>query len=236
MWTGQSRDHVRSGFSRVTGIGEAKPTARRSRAADRSGERHVWSIGVRVSAAAGGLTPACKNAAPPSISVRWTSSETNVNWLATQRHELRCPHSLIVFVALLEMPQGRALSGIAPGAIRSRLKGPREVGSKAEGSDAEKRSRVPTANGGLSLSDTVEVFGNDHWKSLHGLPARKPVFASDRGALGDAGTLLSARRQAPRFCVKAAGMSCYSVAEEITSICADFLVERRGFKLMVIVA
>ena len=35
---------------------------------------------------------------------------------------------------------------------------------------------------------------------------------------------------------QAAGMSCYSVAEEITSICADFLVERRGFKLMVIVA
>ena len=29
---------------------------------------------------------------------------------------------------------------------------------------------------------------------------------------------------------QAAGMSCYSVAEEITSVCADFLVERRGFE------
>jgi hypothetical protein len=29
---------------------------------------------------------------------------------------------------------------------------------------------------------------------------------------------------------QAAGMSCYSVAEEITSICADFLVELRGFE------
>jgi hypothetical protein len=28
----------------------------------------------------------------------------------------------------------------------------------------------------------------------------------------------------------------YSVAEEITSICADFLVERRGFELMAIAA
>jgi hypothetical protein len=27
---------------------------------------------------------------------------------------------------------------------------------------------------------------------------------------------------------QAAGMSCYSVAEEITSICADFLVELRS--------
>jgi hypothetical protein len=33
-----------------------------------------------------------------------------------------------------------------------------------------------------------------------------------------------------------AEMSCYSADQEITSICADFLVERRGFKLMVIVA
>jgi hypothetical protein len=38
------------------------------------------------------------------------------------------------------------------------------------------------------------------------------------------------------FSSQAAGMSRYSVAEEITSICADFVVERRGFKLMVIVA
>jgi hypothetical protein len=29
---------------------------------------------------------------------------------------------------------------------------------------------------------------------------------------------------------QAAGMSCYSVAEEITSVCADFLVELRGFE------
>ena len=29
---------------------------------------------------------------------------------------------------------------------------------------------------------------------------------------------------------QAAGMSCYSADEEITSICADFLVELRGFK------
>ena len=29
---------------------------------------------------------------------------------------------------------------------------------------------------------------------------------------------------------QAAGMSCYSVAEEITSICADYLVELRGFE------
>jgi hypothetical protein len=29
---------------------------------------------------------------------------------------------------------------------------------------------------------------------------------------------------------QAAGMSCSSVAEEITSICADFLVELRGFE------
>jgi hypothetical protein len=33
---------------------------------------------------------------------------------------------------------------------------------------------------------------------------------------------------------QAAGMSCYSVAEEITPVCADFLVERRGFELMAI--
>ena len=33
---------------------------------------------------------------------------------------------------------------------------------------------------------------------------------------------------------QAAGMSCYSVAEEISSICADFLVERRGFEPMAI--
>jgi hypothetical protein len=32
---------------------------------------------------------------------------------------------------------------------------------------------------------------------------------------------------------QAAGMSCYSVAEEITSICADFVVELRGFELMI---
>ena len=31
-----------------------------------------------------------------------------------------------------------------------------------------------------------------------------------------------------------AEMSCYSVAEEITSVCADFLVERRGFEPMAI--
>jgi len=31
---------------------------------------------------------------------------------------------------------------------------------------------------------------------------------------------------------QAAGMSCYSVAEEITSICADYLVELRGFEPM----
>jgi hypothetical protein len=35
---------------------------------------------------------------------------------------------------------------------------------------------------------------------------------------------------------QAAGRSCYSMAEEITPVCADYLVERRGFKLMVIVA
>ena len=29
---------------------------------------------------------------------------------------------------------------------------------------------------------------------------------------------------------QAAGMSCFSADEEITSICADFLVELRGFK------
>jgi hypothetical protein len=33
-----------------------------------------------------------------------------------------------------------------------------------------------------------------------------------------------------------AGMSRYPADEEVTSVCADFLVERRGFKLMVIVA
>jgi hypothetical protein len=33
---------------------------------------------------------------------------------------------------------------------------------------------------------------------------------------------------------QAAGMSCYSVAEEITSICADFVVELRGFEPMAI--
>ena len=33
---------------------------------------------------------------------------------------------------------------------------------------------------------------------------------------------------------QAAGMSCYSVAEEITPVRADFLVELRGFKPMVI--
>jgi hypothetical protein len=33
---------------------------------------------------------------------------------------------------------------------------------------------------------------------------------------------------------QAAGMSCYSVAQEITSICADFLVELRGFEPMAI--
>jgi hypothetical protein len=33
---------------------------------------------------------------------------------------------------------------------------------------------------------------------------------------------------------QAAGMSCYSVAEEITSICADYLVELRGFEPMAI--
>ena len=32
---------------------------------------------------------------------------------------------------------------------------------------------------------------------------------------------------------QAAGMSCYSVAEEITSICADFLVELRGFEPLI---
>jgi len=35
---------------------------------------------------------------------------------------------------------------------------------------------------------------------------------------------------------QAAGMSCYSVAEEIMPGRADFLVERRGFKLMAIAA
>jgi hypothetical protein len=29
---------------------------------------------------------------------------------------------------------------------------------------------------------------------------------------------------------QAAGMSCYSVAVENTPVCADFLVERRGFE------
>ena len=31
---------------------------------------------------------------------------------------------------------------------------------------------------------------------------------------------------------QAAGMSCYSVAEEITPVCADYLVELRGFELL----
>jgi hypothetical protein len=33
---------------------------------------------------------------------------------------------------------------------------------------------------------------------------------------------------------QAAGLSCYSTDEEITSICADFLVGRRGFEPMAI--
>jgi hypothetical protein len=33
---------------------------------------------------------------------------------------------------------------------------------------------------------------------------------------------------------QAAGISCYSVAEEITPVCADYLVELRGFEPMAI--
>jgi hypothetical protein len=48
----------------------------------------------------------------------------------------------------------------------------------------------------------------------------------------DAGVQLADRLPTPQ----AAEISCYSAAQEITSICADFLVERRGFELMAIAA
>jgi hypothetical protein len=43
---------------------------------------------------------------------------------------------------------------------------------------------------------------------------------------GDGGKDSADRLMPPQ----AAGMSCYSVAEEITPVCADFVVERRGFE------
>jgi hypothetical protein len=55
------------------------------------------------------------------------------------------------------------------------------------------------------------------------------------------GTRIEATTQVPFWDVrvdirvKAIGV-CYSLAEKITPICADFLVERRGFELMVVAA
>jgi hypothetical protein len=47
-WTGQSRDHEGQALLGSQASARQSLTARRSRAADRSGERHGWSIGVRV--------------------------------------------------------------------------------------------------------------------------------------------------------------------------------------------
>src|SRR5271169_1455192 len=47
-WTGQSRDHEGQALLGSQASARQSPTARRSRAADRSGERHGRSIGMRV--------------------------------------------------------------------------------------------------------------------------------------------------------------------------------------------
>jgi hypothetical protein len=59
-------------------------------------------------------------------------------------------------------------------------------------------------------------------------------FRPDAPPIGrrDAGIGLADRLPTPQ----AAEMSCYSTVREITSICTDFLVERRGFELMAIAA
>jgi hypothetical protein len=47
-WTGQSRDHEGQALLGSQASARQSPTARRSRAADRSGERHGRSIGMRI--------------------------------------------------------------------------------------------------------------------------------------------------------------------------------------------
>jgi hypothetical protein len=65
-------------------------------------------------------------------------------------------------------------------------------------------------------------------RALHTLP--RPMFSAVAMSVTERPALKSFTASSAFSRAEGLGMSCYSVAEEITSVCADFLVERRGFE------